>query len=355
MQSTIPRKSTIKLLLISCILIIGGSTSWWRNVVAMDNNNNNKNDNNIQSTTLSSKETIPTPLQQQQQQHQQKDDIVVPAHWREEAFDSMETSSSTILGTKSTSQFEFDEQEQQQQQQNDNQDDIEPITNNNNNEITNHIRLSKSYSLNTSTLSLFSSRNLIAAGICLLGAVSSIYALLVEQFKLDRASFSRFSVATKIPVEVLCLSGPLVLVSTIMYILLSALILLEGSSKYVFFISASWSAIVIDMSFVMYESVSDVLANRIDLIIHIVNACTVANSFSQLNFFPYTFILSGSVFWLAVIIMRILNHSSRGREHEGGGGGGISTTGGADAGGGGLLASTLLVRRFSGIGRPSSP
>lgn len=49
--------------------------------------------------------------------------------------------------------------------------------------------------------------HVFAATIAGVGMIVSLYALLGERFKW--ASFTRFSVATKVPVVILCVSGPI--------------------------------------------------------------------------------------------------------------------------------------------------
>jgi len=149
--------------------------------------------------------------------------------------------------------------------------------------------------------------NVKASLICALGAIFSIYTLVIEQMKWDPRSFQRFSVATKIPVEVFCISGPLVLVSAIIYVIMAGLLFMGGSPTSTFFISSSWSAIMIDMSFVCYSSpFTEILTNKVDLILHIVNVITIYNSFNQLRFFPFTFVVCGLTFWGVVVALRLL-------------------------------------------------
>jgi hypothetical protein len=146
-----------------------------------------------------------------------------------------------------------------------------------------------------------------ASMFCLIGAVFSLHTLLVEHLKWDPKSFQRFSVATKIPVEIFCVSGPLVLVSAIIYSILAGLLYIGGGSSSAFFISASWSAIMVDMSFVCYSNaIYEIMTNRVDLVLHIVNLVTVYNAFTQLRFFPYTFVICGLSFWGVVIGIRCM-------------------------------------------------
>jgi hypothetical protein len=150
-----------------------------------------------------------------------------------------------------------------------------------------------------------------ASVICAFGAAFSLYTLLVEHMKWDPKSFQRFSVATKIPVEIFCISGPLVLVSAIIYTMLAGLLLTGSSSSSAFFIASSWSAIMIDMSFVCYSNaVYEIFSNRIDLVLHLVNAVTVVYTFNQLRFFPFTFVICGLSFWAVVIAIRVFRRLS---------------------------------------------
>ena len=149
------------------------------------------------------------------------------------------------------------------------------------------------------------SSNQKASLICAFGALFSLYTLVVEHMKWDPKSFQRFSVATKIPVEIFCISGPLVLVSAIIYTMLAGLLLTGSGSSSAFFIASSWSAIMIDMSFVCYSNaIYEIFSNKIDLVLHVVNAITVVYTFNQLKFFPFTFVICGLSFWAVVIAIR---------------------------------------------------
>lgn len=146
-----------------------------------------------------------------------------------------------------------------------------------------------------------------ASVICAFGIIFSIYTLVMEQLKWDMKSFQRFSVATKIPVEVFCISGPLVLVSAIIYSILAGLLLTGSSSSSAFFIASSWSAIMIDMSFVCYNNaLYEILTNKVDFILHVVNLATVYHTFIDLRFFPYIFVVCGLSFWAVVIGIRLV-------------------------------------------------
>lgn len=149
--------------------------------------------------------------------------------------------------------------------------------------------------------------NIRAALVCAFGTVFSLHTLLIEHMKWDPKSFQKFSIATKIPVEIFCVSGPLVLVSAIIYTIMAGLLFLGGGSSSAFFIAASWSAIMIDMSFVCYtNALYEIFTNRVDLVLHIVNFFTVYNAFNQLRFFPFTFVICGLFFWTVVIGIRLV-------------------------------------------------
>ena len=129
----------------------------------------------------------------------------------------------------------------------------------------------------------------------------------------DPKSFQRFSIATKIPVEIFCVSGPLVFVTSIIYLIMAGLLMLDTSTSSVFFLSTSWSAIMIDMSFVCYNQVlNEILANRVDIILHLVNFFTVGYSYHQLKFFPITFVICGLTFWGTVVLIRIYSRMRNG-------------------------------------------
>jgi len=144
----------------------------------------------------------------------------------------------------------------------------------------------------------------LGAMVCVVGAVASLVSLALERYQWDLASYNRFSIATKVPVQVFCVSGPLVLVSACLYSLLALLLLMDGTRE-VFFVTASWTAICVDMSCVMYDAVGQMLSNWIDVVLHLVNIAILAHTFRQLDFLPSVFIASGSAFWGVVIGIRI--------------------------------------------------
>jgi len=157
------------------------------------------------------------------------------------------------------------------------------------------------------------SGDLLAAIACGVGAVASVVSLVLERSQWDIASYNRFSVATKVPVQVLCVSGPLVMVSACLYSLL-AVLLLMGGTREVFFISASWAAICIDMSAVLYDSVAQMCANWVDLTLHAVNLFVVVHTFSRLPVLPGVFMVGGVVFWGVVLGMRLWRRLSDSKE-----------------------------------------
>lgn len=156
--------------------------------------------------------------------------------------------------------------------------------------------------------------------VLLLGIIISAVALVKE---IKRASNpNHFSVSTKIPVQIFCISGPLVFVTFILYSLLAILIYLQPNKTIsVFYISTSWSIIFIDMNVTYYfrqpfylmqqqqqqqlqQNMQDTFIqptlsdlSKIDLLLHLVNIITVIHSYSRLPFVPVAFILSSLSFW----------------------------------------------------------
>lgn len=155
--------------------------------------------------------------------------------------------------------------------------------------------------------------DVVGAAVCAVGAVASLLCLARERYQWELASYNRFSVATKVPVQVLCVSGPLVLVSSCLYALLGALLLMGGTRE-VFYICSSWAAICIDMSFVLYDRVQQVFTNWIDVVIHVVNLFVITRTFRQLQTVPVVFITSGTVFWTVVLGMRLWRRVGEARE-----------------------------------------
>jgi hypothetical protein len=142
--------------------------------------------------------------------------------------------------------------------------------------------------------------------VCMAGVAASLTSLAFEKYQWNMSSFSRFSIATKVPVQVFCVSGPLVMVSAFLYLILALLLLMDGTRE-VFFIAASWTAICIDMSLVMYETsaISQIANNWIDVCLHVVNALVVVHTFNKLHFFPVVFMASGVAFWGVVMSIRV--------------------------------------------------
>ncbi len=152
--------------------------------------------------------------------------------------------------------------------------------------------------------------------VLVVGIITSAVALVKEIKRLSNPN--KFSVSTKIPVQIFCISGPLVFVTLILYSLLAILIYLQPNKTIsVFYISTSWSIIFIDMNITYYfrqpfymmqqqqqqqlqdtfiqPTLSDL--SKIDLLLHLVNIITTIHSYSKLPFVPVAFILSSLSFW----------------------------------------------------------
>ncbi|KAH9259073.1 hypothetical protein BASA81_002693 [Batrachochytrium salamandrivorans] len=146
--------------------------------------------------------------------------------------------------------------------------------------------------------------NMFLKFLCLLGVGLSVLVLMGEQFHWFPNSFQRFSVATKIPIEIFCVTGPVVLLSAVIYTIMLVLLLMDSNTSSVFFLSASWTAILMDMTLICYDEVVDLTKSKDDLAMHAINLLIVYFAFARLRFVPYTFILCGLFFWISVTVLR---------------------------------------------------
>lgn len=146
--------------------------------------------------------------------------------------------------------------------------------------------------------------NMFLKLLCLLGVGLSVLVLVGEQFHWFPNSFQRFSVATKIPIEIFCVTGPVVLLSAVIYTIMLVLLLMDSNTSSVFFLSASWTAILMDMTLICYDEVVHLTKSKDDLAMHAINLLIVYFAFARLRFVPYTFILCGLFFWISVTALR---------------------------------------------------
>jgi hypothetical protein len=140
--------------------------------------------------------------------------------------------------------------------------------------------------------------NLVAALAALGGVAVSVAALLGERLKWH--SFEHFSVATKVPVEIFCVSGPIVMVTAVLYALLAFLLASERATSTVFYISACWSIIFVDMSAMLYSEWRDLLRGSVDVCLHSVNLVIVGYALLHMPYVPSTFILISLGCWYVV-------------------------------------------------------
>mmetsp|Transcript_9154 Transcript_9154/g.18023 ORF Transcript_9154/g.18023 Transcript_9154/m.18023 type:complete len:239 (-) Transcript_9154:394-1110(-) len=145
--------------------------------------------------------------------------------------------------------------------------------------------------------------HVFAATIAGVGMIVSLYALLGERFKW--ASFTRFSVATKVPVVILCVSGPIVMVTFILYAFLAFLLVTERATSTCFYISASWTVIFTDMSLILYRDWRDLCRRNVDLSLHIVNSVILIYTFANMPYTPTSFVLISLGCWGSLVMSRV--------------------------------------------------
>mmetsp|Transcript_310 Transcript_310/g.369 ORF Transcript_310/g.369 Transcript_310/m.369 type:complete len:178 (+) Transcript_310:275-808(+) len=145
--------------------------------------------------------------------------------------------------------------------------------------------------------------HIFAAAICAFGMLSCCVAFTAEELRWS--SYGQFSIATKIPVQIFGVKGPLVMVSALLYFLMGVLLISETGTGTVFYFCASWSVIYIDMGMEWYNSWRAMFAPTIDIIIHLTNFVVVFYSLLKLSYFPVTFILAGSGLWGVLVLMRL--------------------------------------------------
>ena len=141
---------------------------------------------------------------------------------------------------------------------------------------------------------------------CLVGAAISAVALYGEHRKWP--SQADFSVATKVPVELLCITGPIVLVSFTLYLLLAYLIVTchdSASMKPVFYISTGWTMVYLDMCVTMYKNKSEIFTQRFDMSLHTVNFSLAILSYIFIDIFPWAFAMCAGGFWASIIVARV--------------------------------------------------
>merc|ERR1712176_1236425 len=95
------------------------------------------------------------------------------------------------------------------------------------------------------------------------------------------SSYGQFSIATKIPVQIFGVKGPLVMVSAFLYFLMGFLLATETGTGTVFYFCSSWTVIYIDMGMEWYESWKSMFTPVIDCVIHTTNLIVLVYSFSQ--------------------------------------------------------------------------
>mmetsp|Transcript_15928 Transcript_15928/g.25989 ORF Transcript_15928/g.25989 Transcript_15928/m.25989 type:complete len:140 (+) Transcript_15928:1166-1585(+) len=137
--------------------------------------------------------------------------------------------------------------------------------------------------------------HVVATSTAVIGMLVSIFALLGERLKW--ASFAEFSVATKVPVEVFFVSGPIVMVTLLLYGILAFLLATEQATSTVFYISASWAIIFLDMSLILYKEWKDMFRRNIDICLHSVNIVITAYAFSHMPYTPTAFIIISLGCW----------------------------------------------------------
>lgn len=169
--------------------------------------------------------------------------------------------------------------------------------------------------------------NVFPLFVLMLGIIISIIALYRESKRLGNPN--RFSVSTKIPVQIFCISGPLVLLTLILYLLLLILLYLQPNrTTSVFYISSSWTIIFMDMNVTYYfrqpvyllpqhqqhHPIGSYFYNhpglydlsKTDLSLHLVNIITVIHSYSKLPFIPLAFIIGSLSFWFVYFILSFI-------------------------------------------------
>jgi len=167
---------------------------------------------------------------------------------------------------------------------------------------------------------MLSCLQLLLVVFCFAGAGVSAVALYGEHRKWP--SQAAFSVATKVPVELFCISGPIVLVTFTLYLLLMFLVVTCHHSARaeaehledvnystcmapVFYISAGWSTVYVDLCFALYSDISELFRQRFDMSLHAINCALTVLAFFSLGEMPWAFLLCGVGFWSSILFARI--------------------------------------------------
>ena len=146
--------------------------------------------------------------------------------------------------------------------------------------------------------------HIFASCVACFGMLASIIAMIGEKYKW--ASFGEFSIATKVPVELFFVTGPIVLVTTLLYGMFAFLLATERATSTVFYFSASWSVIFTDMSLILYKDWRTLVHRRIDMCLHAVNIITAGYSFANMAYMPTSFLLIVSGCWGCLVMSRVV-------------------------------------------------
>lgn len=140
----------------------------------------------------------------------------------------------------------------------------------------------------------------------MVGLFTSCLAYIGEMFRWP--SFLRFSVTTKVPIQIFGVNGPLVMVGAVIYLMLVvyfSLLAPRRGTGFPFYITTMWSIIFIELGFDHYKTWIDMCTPVVDIVLHAVNAVIITYSFLKLNYFPVTFLLGGSFFWGMLVLARV--------------------------------------------------
>eukprot|EP00924_Labyrinthula_sp_SR-Ha-C_P006142 maker-scaffold_54-snap-gene-1.22-mRNA-1 protein AED:0.20 eAED:0.20 QI:76/1/1/1/1/1/3/1480/160 len=137
--------------------------------------------------------------------------------------------------------------------------------------------------------------HIYAAMICFAGAICCFVSLFGEYYRWK--SYGQFSIATKVPVQICGLNGPIAFLCFLLYNIFGLLLITETGTTDVFYFSTFWTVFYLEMGLDFYDSFYDMVKPNIDKVIHFTNLFTMVYSFVNVRKVPYTFVALGGIFW----------------------------------------------------------
>lgn len=147
--------------------------------------------------------------------------------------------------------------------------------------------------------------HIVAGLISLTGCFGSVMTIVSEYLRWK--SYGKFSIATKVPVQIFGLKGPLVLIALCLYLIVTVLLVTETSTLTTFYLISIWSVLYFDIGLKFYNTLKEAMTHMIDVLVHCTNFLLFLYTLIKLSFIPVSFLIFGSLFWGLAVLNR-LNH-----------------------------------------------